>query len=291
MSLITCENLSFAYEGVTVLQNLNFKVEQGDYLCILGENGAGKSTLMKGLLGLKKPSGGSYLPQQTPVQKDFPASVQEVVLSGCLSGMGLRPFYGKAEKERAARSMESLEITDLRERCYRDLSGGQQQRVLLARALCATKKVILLDEPVAGLDPLVTINMYKLIERINKDMGITVIMVSHDIQAATRYATHILHLGEDRQLFFGTREDYRHTAAYHSFMDGDKAVHIWKKASAPADARGGKAPRGIETQEDGKVSEDKKAPRGIEAQENGKTLEDGKAPEGGNSPQQPREKR
>ena len=242
MSLITCENLAFAYEGVTVLQNLNFKVEQGDYLCILGENGAGKSTLMKGLLGLKKSSGGNvtfgeglrareigYLPQQTPVQKDFPASVQEVVLSGCLSGMGLRPFYGKAEKERAARSMESLEITDLRERCYRDLSGGQQQRVLLARALCATKKVILLDEPVAGLDPLVTINMYKLIERINKDMGITVIMVSHDIQAATRYATHILHLGEDRQLFFGRREDYRHSAAYHSFMDGDKAVHIWKK--------------------------------------------------------------
>ena len=295
MSLITCENLSFAYEGVTVLQNLNFKVEQGDYLCILGENGAGKSTLMKGLLGLKKPSGGSvafgeglrareigYLPQQTPVQKDFPASVQEVVLSGCLSGMGLRPFYGKAEKERAARSMESLEITDLRERCYRDLSGGQQQRVLLARALCATKKVILLDEPVAGLDPLVTINMYKLIERINKDMGITVIMVSHDIQAATRYATHILHLGEDRQLFFGSREDYRHSAAYHSFMDGDKAVHIWKKTAAvssgaaQADARANQA-----------------AALGGRQQSSTRANQ---APEGGSQPeaakqQQPREKR
>lgn len=244
MSLITCEDLAFAYDGVTVLSHLNFKVEQGDYLCILGENGAGKSTLMKGLLGLKKPSAGNvafgedlrakeigYLPQQTPVQKDFPASVREVVLSGCLSGMGMRPFYSKTERDRADRNMEALEITDLKDRCYRDLSGGQQQRVLLARALCATKKVILLDEPVAGLDPLVTINMYRLIERINKEMGITVIMVSHDMQAATKYASHILHLGEDRQLFFGTCEEYRHTAAYHSFMDGEKAVHIWKKAA------------------------------------------------------------
>lgn len=324
MSLITCENLSFAYEGVTVLQNLNFKVEQGDYLCILGENGAGKSTLMKGLLGLKKPSGGSvafgeglrareigYLPQQTPVQKDFPASVQEVVLSGCLSGMGLRPFYGKAEKERAARSMESLEITDLRERCYRDLSGGQQQRVLLARALCATKKLILLDEPVAGLDPLVTINMYKLIERINKDMGITVIMVSHDIQAATRYATHILHLGEDRQLFFGRREDYRHSAAYHSFMDGDKAVHIWKKAAAPADPRGGKSVEGGANQADARGGKQQAAALGGKQQpaaHGGRLQADARggrqqsstranqAPEGGSQPeadkqQQPREKR
>ena len=253
MSLITCEDLAFAYDGVTVLRHLTFKIEQGDYLCILGENGAGKSTLMKGLLGLKKPSAGTvtfgedlrareigYLPQQTPVQKDFPASVREVVLSGCLSGMGMRPFYGKEEKERADRNMQALEITDLKDRCYRDLSGGQQQRVLLARA-------------VAGLDPLVTINMYRLIERINKEMGITVIMVSHDMQAATKYASHILHLGEDRQLFFGTCEDYRHTAAYHSFMDGEKAVHIWKKAAGKD-----KKPRAANPEPETKGEEQKK---------------------------------
>ena len=275
MSLISCENLAFAYDGMTVLHGLNFKIEHGEYLCIVGENGAGKSTLMKGLLGLKKPSAGSvsfgedlrakeigYLPQQTPVQKDFPASVREVVLSGCLSGMGMRPFFGKAEKERAARNMEALEITDLADRCYRDLSGGQQQRVLLARALCATKKVILLDEPVAGLDPLVTINMYKLIERINSEMGITVIMVTHDMQAATNYASHILHLGEDRQLFFGTCEDYRHSVAYHSFLDGGRTVHIWKKAAArnPVSAAAPSTPAdmsGAETEVPGAAAENK----------------------------------
>lgn len=241
MSLISCENLSFAYDGKTVLQNLQFKIEQGDYLCVIGENGAGKSTLMKGLLNLKKPSSGTvtygdglrakeigYLPQQTQVQKDFPASVREVVLSGCLSGMGIRPFYSRKEKERANQNIAALEITDLQNRCYRDLSGGQQQRVLLARALCATRKLILLDEPVAGLDPVVTVSMYRLIERINREMGITVIMVSHDIQAAMKYASHILHLGEDRQLFWGTRDDYRHSAAYHDFMGGENAVHIWR---------------------------------------------------------------
>lgn len=266
MALITCQDLCLGYNGQEILHDLNFEVNSGDYLCIVGENGSGKSTLMRTILGLQRPFAGQiltgdglrldeigYLPQQTPVQKDFPASVREVVLSGCLSGMGMRPFYAKAERDRADRNMQALEITDLKDRCYRDLSGGQQQRVLLARALCATKKVILLDEPVAGLDPLVTINMYRLIERINKGMGITVIMVSHDMQAATKYASHILHLGEDRQLFFGTCEDYRHTAAYHSFMDGEKAVHIWKKAAGKD-----KKPRAANPEPETKGEEQKK---------------------------------
>ena len=240
MSLLKCENLCFSYDGITVVKDLNFTVEEGNYLCIIGENGAGKSTLIKGLLRLKKPSSGTvemgeglraseigYLPQQTQMQKDFPASVREVVLSGCLNRMGLRPFYSRAEKERARENMEALEILDLQDQCYRDLSGGQQQRVLLARAMCAAQKLILLDEPVSGLDPVATRSLYAQIARINEQTGITVIMVSHDIDASLRYATHILHLGQEGQLFFGTQKEYRRSAVYHEFL-GDRAVPMWK---------------------------------------------------------------
>ena len=240
MSLLKCENLSFAYDGVTVVSNLNFTVEEGDYLCIIGENGAGKSTLIKGLLRLKRPSAGrvemgeglkateiGYLPQQTQIQKDFPASVREVVLSGCLNRMGLRPFYSRVEKERARKNMEALEITDLQDQCYRDLSGGQQQRVLLARAMCAAHKLILLDEPVSGLDPVATRSLYAQIARINEATGLTVIMVSHDIDASLRYASHILHLGQEGQLFFGTQKEYLRSTVYHEFL-GDSAAPMWK---------------------------------------------------------------
>ena len=219
MALLTVKDLVLGYEAKSILPPLNFQVESGDYLCVVGENGSGKSTLMRTLLHLQSPISGKvmegeglcaesigYLPQQTAVQRDFPASVAEVVLSGCQARTGWRPFYGVEEKERASKAMAQMHITDLEKRCYRELSGGQQQRVLLARALCATEKLLLLDEPVAGLDPKVTEEMYDLIEGLHKE-GITVIMISHDIEAAMRYATHILHVGE--QVLFATKEEYR----------------------------------------------------------------------------------
>ena len=219
MAQLTCQNLSLGYDGRAILQNLNFSVNSGDFLCIIGENGSGKSTLMKTLLGLLSPIDGKvitgdglqqneigYLPQQTVVQKDFPASVEEIVLSGCQGRCGLRPFYNKAEKQLAEQNMERMNITSLKKRCYRELSGGQQQRVLLARALFATQKLLLLDEPVSGLDPKVTLEMYRLIEQINKNDGITIIMISHDIVSAVKYATHILYVG--KEIFFGTKSEY-----------------------------------------------------------------------------------
>lgn len=219
MAQITCKNLTLGYENRAIQENLNFSINAGDYLCIVGENGSGKSTLMKTLLHLQPPISGTielgdglrkneigYLPQQTLVQRDFPASVKEIVLSGCQGRCGWRPFYNKEDKEIARKAMEKMMIQDLQDRCYRELSGGQQQRVLLARALCAAKKILLLDEPVSGLDPKVTAEMYQLIEDLNKKDEITIIMISHDIEAAVRYATHILHIGE--HCFFGTKKQY-----------------------------------------------------------------------------------
>ncbi len=238
MAQITCKDVALGYEGKIVTGAVNFEVNKGEYLCILGENGTGKSTLMKAILGLTTPMEGKivfsdgirqkeigYLPQQTPRQRDFPASVQEIVLTGFLGGMGLRPFYTREEKEKSVQIMEKLGILSLAKQCYRDLSGGQQQRVLLARALCATGKMILLDEPVAGLDPKATEELYDLIREINQKEEITILMVSHDIQAALRDASHILHLS-DRPLFFGTREDY----AKSGLLPEKK--HIWEEEMA-----------------------------------------------------------
>ncbi|HWP79294.1 MAG TPA: ATP-binding cassette domain-containing protein [Candidatus Acidoferrum sp.] len=232
MSLLACRDVSFAYEGVTVLSDINFTVEPGNYLCVVGENGAGKSTLLKGLLALKKPSSGSilaggglkaaeigYLPQQTAAQKDFPASVFEVVLSGRLNSLGPRPFYSRADKKDAEEKLKMLGIETLEKRCYRDLSGGQQQRVLLARALCATKKLLLLDEPVAGLDPVMTAELYRVIAELNRAAGITVVMVSHDVRGAIEQASHILHLGS-RQLFFGPTAEYVQSELGKRFTGG-----------------------------------------------------------------------
>lgn len=232
MSLLACRDVSFSYEGTTVLTGLTFSVESGDYLCVVGENSAGKSTLLKGLLHLKKPSEGElltgdglkpteigYLPQQTAAQKDFPASVMEVVLSGRLNRLGWRPFYTADDKADAEEKIELLGIGGLKGRCYRDLSGGQQQRVLLARALCATRKLLLLDEPVTGLDPIMTADLYRVINELHTQQNITIIMVSHDVRGAVEQADHVLHLG-NRQLFYGATEDYRNSELGRRFLGG-----------------------------------------------------------------------
>jgi len=237
MSLLSCQDLALGYENLIVAEGLTFSVSSGDYLCIVGENGSGKSTLIKTLLHLMPPIRGNismgaglspseigYLPQQTVVQRDFPASVREIVLSGCLGRCGLRPFFSREEKALAEGCMKRLDIEGLSKKCYRELSGGQQQRVLLARALCAARKILLLDEPVSGLDPKATADMYAIIEDLNKNDGITIIMISHDISASVKYASHMLHIGGRKKLFFGATADYIKNPVYKtfgSFVGGD----------------------------------------------------------------------
>lgn len=232
MTYVSCENITLSYEGMNVVSDLSFDVQSGDYLCIVGENGSGKSTLLKGILGFVKASKGrivfgdgilqsdiGYLPQQTSKQRDFPASVWEVILSGCLNKMGIRPFYSKKEKERAVLNLRKLGIEKLRARSYNELSGGQQQRVLLARALCAAERLLILDEPVSGLDPIVTADMYELIYKLNRDENMTIIMVSHDMKGALAHADKVLHMRHDGY-FFGTLEEYRESPYYDMFQIG-----------------------------------------------------------------------
>ena len=246
MSILKCDNVTMSYDGNVVFKELSFEINAGDYLCIVGENGSGKSTLMKGILGLHSPGYGSfvygegleqketgYLPQQTPVQKDFPASVWEVVLSGRLNSKGFMGLYSKEDKRQAAENLERLGIPSLKKRCYRELSGGQQQRVLLARALCAAKKLILLDEPVVGLDPVAASQMYSIIKELNTRDKMTVIMVSHDIISAVSYATHILHMCVNGDFFFGTTDEYKHSELgsrflYHNCHCSDCELHEQK---------------------------------------------------------------
>lgn len=230
MSLIEFKDVNLSYENRRILSDLTFNVNQGDYLCIVGENGSGKSTLVKALLGMRKIDSGTiefgdglkrteigYMPQQTDIQRDFPATVREVVISGCQNSRGLRPFYNKQEKQRAAEAMEKLGVLKSAEKTYRNLSGGLQQRVLLARALCATKKLLLLDEPTTGLDPLITQEFYSLTRELFED-GITVVAVSHDIPSAMKTATKILHL-HHKPMFFGTAEDYPKSDAGKIFAE------------------------------------------------------------------------
>ena len=233
--LIKCEHVDLGYENQDAVINVNMEVCPGDYLCIVGENGSGKSTLIKGLLGLLKPSGGKltvaeelkttgigYLPQQTAAQKDFPASVREVVLSGCLSRRGRRPFYSKTEKDIASANMEKLGITQLANQCYRELSGGQQQRVLIARALCAPRELLILDEPITGLDPMAIQDFYSMIRKLNREDKVAIIMVSHDLRNAVEEANKILHL-QKQVLFYGPAHDYMNSkAAGHFFHEKEQ---------------------------------------------------------------------
>jgi len=232
MSQIQCTNVSLAYDGNVVIEHIDFSLSRGDYLCIVGENGSGKSTLIKGLLGLKKPVSGTirfddgltqdrigYLPQQSEVQRNFPASVLEIVRSGCIGRTSKALFYTREQKQNAAAAMEKLGITDLAHACYKELSGGQQQRVRLARALCAADRLLLLDEPTTGLDPVVSGEFYALIEQLNRQDGITVIMVSHDTGLPLRHSTHVLHLKHE-PLFFGTREEYFRSEIGKQFLGG-----------------------------------------------------------------------
>lgn len=220
--LISAVDVSLSYEGKTVASGLNFEVCRGDYLCIVGENGSGKSTLLKAIIRLKHVSGGElllsdsmrrggvgYLPQTTPGESDFPASVKEIVLSGCLGGIGNKPFFGRAQRAAANEIMARLGIFELADSRFSNLSGGQQQRVLLARAYLAAKDVILLDEPASGLDPNASREMYSLIAQLNREDGKAVVMVSHDTQSALNYATRILHVGgADGDNFFGGKDEY-----------------------------------------------------------------------------------
>ena len=225
MALIQLKDVTVAFEGVTAVENVNFSVEKGDYLVMVGENGSGKSTLMRAMLGLVHPRSGriaygdglrrdqiGYLPQQTAAQRDFPASVEEVVRSGCTNQLGRSFFYNRQLRDKAAEKLRLLDIEHLRDKSYRTLSGGQQQRTLLARALCATDSLLLLDEPVTGLDPAASEELYALIRRLNREHGVSVVMVSHDLHAAMADATKVVVV--DRGVSFrGSVPEYR---AYRS---------------------------------------------------------------------------
>jgi len=227
--LIKGQNISFGYDGHIVVENLNFSVDAGDFLCIAGENGCGKTTLLKGLLRLINPMHGTisfanemkqigigYLSQEAIAKKDFPAGVFEIALSGNIAKMKLRPFYTRTEKNNAQENLRLLGIADLKNRCFRELSGGQQRRVLLARSLCAAENLLVLDEPFSGLDPLISAELYNLLKKINRETEKTVIMVTHDIEAAA-CANKVLHLHK-KQLFFGSMEDYRQSETGKTFF-------------------------------------------------------------------------
>ena len=231
--LIVCRDVSLGYEGQSVLEHLDLTIHSGDYLCIVGDNGSGKSTLLRGLLGLLPPQSGElwrsaelqrgnlgYLPQQTQAQRDFPATVYEVVLSGCLNKKGMHFFYSPAQKSEALMNMGKLGVLELKDQCYRDLSGGQQQRVLLARALCAAHKLLILDEPITGLDPAAAQDLYKILAYLNQKEGLAIVMVTHDLKAALQSAQRVLHIGR-HGVFLGSAAEYLASPQGRRFKEVD----------------------------------------------------------------------
>ena len=204
--LIECRGLKVGYSMPTAISCPDFTVGTGDFLCILGPNGAGKSTLVKTLAGLIPPLAGEivaagladggtgYLPQRSPLQDDFPATVREVVRTGCQSLRGLRPFFSRAEKDMAEQALDRFGLKELARHPYRALSGGQRQRVLLARALCVPRRLLLLDEPTAGLDEHAVSILYESLSSLQAD-GLSIVMVTHERTPVHKLASHVLRLG------------------------------------------------------------------------------------------------
>ena len=243
--LLKCEHVGFGYENQDAVLDVNLEVNEGDYICIVGENGSGKSTLMKGILGLLKPTSGrieyseelkkagiGYLPQQTDAQKDFPATVFEVVISGCLGKRGSRPFYSMKEKKEARANLDRLGIRDLEKSCFRELSGGQKQRVLIARALCATDKLLILDEPITGLDPSAILDFYQLIRKLNQEEKVAILMVSHDMANIVHQGGKILQMRQ-KPLFWGTMKEYVKSEIAHSFLGREELATLGHRCGVP----------------------------------------------------------
>lgn len=219
MNLIEIKNLTLGYEKQSVIKNVNMSIDENDFICIVGPNGAGKSTLVKGILGLIKPMKGKviynnlkqnfigYMPQETKIDSNFPASVLEIVLSGTLNRLGFKCFYTKKEKEIALANLKLLGISNLKDKNFCDLSGGQRQKVLLARSLCASKKLLILDEPSNNLDSKSKKELYKNIVDLNKNKGMTIIMITHDLDHDNLIGNKILSLREN-DIFFGSTEEF-----------------------------------------------------------------------------------
>ena len=237
MYAVEMRKITKRFGSFTANDQIDFLVKKGEIHCLLGENGAGKSTLLRLLLGelpigenpkgdqeegsgdgsieilgqdirqFKDWSSISYVPQNgMGGWKDFPASVEEIVRANLYKQIGLFRFAGKKERQQVRAALAQVGMEEYQNRLIGRLSGGQQQRVLLTRALCATRKILLLDEPVSGLDPVATADMYQIINELNKEDRVTIIMISHDISEVATYASHVLHIGQ--KVFFGTKEEY-----------------------------------------------------------------------------------